>query len=84
MVIKTLSSKSIFEYRKNFPSDSCFFNEPGSGILIESKSKQKAFISPPDETDEIFLNRLIRCKETGRNLFYEEWETFEYISGYIY
>ena len=34
--------------------------------------------------DEIFLDRLIRCKETGRNIFYEEWETFEYISGYMY
>lgn len=79
-----LSSKSIFEYRKQFPMDSCFFNEPGSGVLIESKSKQKAFISPADETDEMFLDRLTRSKKVGRNLFYEEWETFEYNSDYVY
>ncbi len=71
-----LTSKSVFAYRKQFPDDNCFFSEPGSGILIENK--EEAFISPFDETDEVFFDRLVRSKEIGRNLFYEEWNTFEY------
>ena len=77
-----LTSKSVFAYRKQFPDDNCFFSEPGSEILIETK--EKAFISPSDETDEVFSDRLVRSKKIGRNLFYEEWDTFEYNPDYIY
>lgn len=79
-----LSTKVIFEYRKEFPNDRCFFCESGTGVFIDSKSEEKTFISPFDETDEIFIDRIKRSKEVGRNLFYEEWNTFEYNPDYVY
>lgn len=78
-----LNSNCIFEYRKCFPDDRCFFSEPGSGIIIEN-SENKSFISPSDETDDIFLERLHRSKIANRNLFYEEWTEFKYDSSSIY
>ena len=33
----------------------------------------KHYICPLDETDEIFLDRIERSKQAGRNLFFEEW-----------
>lgn len=57
-----LTSKSVFAYRKQFPDDNCFFSEPGSGILIENK--EEAFISPFDETDEVFLIGLYEVKKS--------------------
>lgn len=77
-----LSTKCVFEYRNQFPSDKCYFGEPGSQILIENG--ETAFISPFNETDKIFFDRLKRSREVGRNLFYEEWDIFEYDSNYIY
>lgn len=32
------------------------------------------YIMPLDESDEVFLDRIERSKQAGRNLFFEEWE----------
>lgn len=72
----------LFEYRMLFPKDKCFFSEPGPGIII--MTGKSIFVSPVTETKEIFLTRLTRCKNENKNLFYQEWEEYDYDSGFLY
>lgn len=79
-----ISYTSILEYRKLYPNDICVYNEPGNGILISNRTTGASFISPDGESDETFLDRISRSKEENKNLFYDEWEKFEYEEGMIY
>lgn len=79
-----ISTKCIFKYREQYPDDSCFFGEPGFGVIIESAVSNKAFISPFDETNETFLDRLNRSQKNGHNYFYDEWKPFEYDPDLLY
>ena len=36
----------------------------------------KEYVKPFDETEEVFMDRIRRSKEQGRNLFFEEWPLF--------
>lgn len=67
----------INDYYSVFPKDSCAFLEPGNDLYIVSKETGIGYISPKDEDDSIFLDRLERCKKDGKNYFYEEWKEYK-------
>ncbi len=71
-----LSEKCIELYRAQNPNDCCGFQVPGGQFMIDNDDTM--YIQPENETDESFADRLERSRMAGRNLFYEEWETFEY------
>ncbi len=79
-----LTEKNVYEYRKYFDTDNCAFAEPGNQIMIFNKKTSTYHISPPEETNEIFMDRLKRCEEEQRNLFFEEWEEFVMKPGVLY
>lgn len=72
---------SILKYHEAFPEDACGYAVPSSLVAIDSHVDQRTFISPIDEDDETFIDRIERSKEAGRNLFYEEWEEEEMEEG---
>ncbi|MBE6826592.1 MAG: hypothetical protein E7511_06890 [Ruminococcus sp.] len=78
-----LTEKSVYAYRVFFNTNDCAFAEPGNQIVV-SDENGKTYISPFTETDEQFTDRLERCQQTGHNLFFEEWDEFEYKKGMIY
>lgn len=71
-----LSKKCIDLYRAQYPGDHCGFEVPSGHFMIETGDTM--YIQPENETKEAFMHRLERSRKAGRNLFYEEWETFEY------
>lgn len=77
-----LSVECLRSYHNQFPEDECGYNEPGSGVMISHKDK--LYIEPENETDRTFMERLKRCRSVGQNLFYREWDSFEYDPDYIY
>lgn len=79
-----ISYSSILKYRDLYPNDFCAYGEPSDNVLISNNETGESFVSPSDETDEVFLDRINRCKESNKNLFYDEWEKFEYKEGIIY
>ena len=79
-----LTEKSLFEYRKQYPEDKCYFVEPGCQLLIENKVENLFVISPINETDEKFFDRLSRSRKIGYNLFYEEFEPYEFDEKFVY
>lgn len=78
-----LTPKCIYEYRKQYPQDRCFYMEP-SDIVIIINNKDKKYRQDIKETDIEFFDRLERSKKTGENLFYKEWEKFDFIEGVDY
>ena len=64
--------ESIMEYRKAFSDENCWYAVPSSLVMVTSP-EDKSYLSPIDEDDETFLDRVKRSQEAGRNLFYEEW-----------
>ena len=78
-----MKKEVLKEYRKEYPNDTIGFGEP-DGVLIERGSDKVGFYGNENESDEVFLDRLERSKKAGRNLFYEEWEPFEYEDGVDY
>lgn len=60
------------------------FCEPSDKIMVYNDKTDMWHISPTNETDEIFKDRINRCKEEKRNLFFEEWETFNPNADVIY
>ncbi|MEE3450908.1 MAG: hypothetical protein VZR27_09500 [Acutalibacteraceae bacterium] len=79
-----ISAKCIFKYREQYPNDRCYIGEPGSRVMIDSKSSNKTFISPSNEDDKTFLERLEKSKQHNHNYFYEEWKTFQYEKDMMY
>lgn len=79
-----ISYASVLEYRRIYPDDICAYNEPGNGVIISNKTTGLSFISPDSESDDTFLDRIARCGKENKNLFYEEWNTFENENGMIY
>lgn len=78
-----LTEKSVYAYRDFFGTNDCAFLEPGNQIAV-SDENGKTYISPFYETDEQFADRLERSKQTGHNLFFEEWEVLQHEKGMIY
>lgn len=80
-----VTNESMDLYRKQYPKDHCFYAEETGNIMIELPDGT-SFIprENKDEEDSVFLDRLERSKQAGRNLFYEEWELFEEEEGVIY
>lgn len=73
-----ISLECIRKYNEQYPDDDCCYEESFGDVVIERGSDGKAFYNPAHEADEVFFDRLNRSKEIGHNLFYEEWEEFEY------
>jgi len=69
-------------YWEAYPDDECFYLEPSVDVIIGTADK--SYEQPEGETKDIFMDRLKRSKEAGRNLFYEEWPEFKYIPGAVY
>ena len=67
-----ITEKSIDKYKEMFPEDECFYGEPSSLVYISHG--EDTYGQPEDETNDIFMDRLVRCKKAGRNLFLEEWD----------
>ncbi len=42
-------------------------------LVTTNPETGKTYICPMLETDEVFLDRIERSKQAGRNLFFEEW-----------
>ena len=79
-----LSSECIWAYREQFGDSECAFAEPSSNIFVVNPDTGIAYISSGYETDEEFFNRLERCKQEHRNLFFEEWDEFVIEPGVLY
>lgn len=78
-----LTDTCIEKYREQYPLDDCFYGEPNDLIMI-SNDENVTVIQPIDETEAVFLDRLERSKKAGKNLFFEEWNRFEYEEGMLY
>lgn len=78
-----VSDKSLLRYWQEYGE--CGFLEPGNLIFVTAKvnGEEKEFISPSDETDEAFSDRLLRSKKKGENLFAKEWEELKYDNNEI-
>ena len=74
----------IKKYREQYPNDICAFSEPGPGVMITSKVNRKSFISPADETEESFLERLKRSIEDNHNYFYDDWAVILRTANEVY
>lgn len=71
-----LSTNSIKKYRDFAPDDDCYYLEPSNNVAIVDKKSGITYISPDDETDSTFNERLERSKQSGKNYFFEEWEEY--------
>lgn len=71
-----ISEKSIDQYSKQFPDDYCGHMEPSDTVIIED-ADGNCYEQPKNETDESFIDRLLRSKTAGKNLFYTEWEPYD-------
>lgn len=60
------------------------FAEPSSNIMVLNPDTGKYYISPYNETEEEFMDRLERSKRENRTLFFEEWDEFIMIPGVLY
>ena len=81
---KMISPESMHKYKEVFGTR-CVYHEPGYGeVWVKDAETGKAYISPIDETDEIFLDRINRSIKAGRNLFYEEWKRLIYKPDCLY
>lgn len=79
-----LTEKNVYAYRKYFDTDNCAFAEPGNQIMVLNEETNIYHVSPPDETDEIFMDRLERCKKENKNLFFDEWNELIYEEKCLY
>lgn len=52
--------------------------------MVLNPDTGKYYISPYNETEEEFMDRLERSKRENRNLFFEEWDEFIMIPGVLY
>lgn len=77
-----LDDECLMAYRKQYPKTESGFAEPSGGIMLTYRGK--TVIETHGETKEIFFDRLKRSKETNKNLFFKEWEKFEYDPDSIY
>ncbi len=73
-----ISDKCLYLYADQYPDDGLILEESTGGVLITRSDKDGSYIQPIDETNESFVDRIERSKTLGRNLFYSEWEHFEY------
>lgn len=79
-----LTSKCVWAYREQFGTNECAFAEPSCSIMVLNPDTMKYHISPYNETEEEFMDRLERSKRENRNLFFEEWDEFIMIPGVMY
>lgn len=79
-----LTSKCVWAYREQFDTNKCMFAEPGNEIMVINPDTGKYHISPYNETEEEFMDRLERSKRENRNLYFEEWDEFIMLPGVMY
>lgn len=76
-----ISDECLDAYREQYPGDDCAIDEGLCDVIISRGTDEKTFFNPNGESTEAFMDRLKRSHEAGRNLFYEEWEEYEYPEG---
>lgn len=77
-----VSDECIENYMMQFPEDDIFIEESNNLVAIKDKKTNILYIQPRMENDEEFMDRLKRSKKAQKNLFYKEWETFDYDDYY--
>lgn len=71
-----LSSRCMQAYAASYPLDRCGLDEETETVIIERADGLMAVREPAGETGTVFLKRLDRCRKTGRNLFFTEWDRY--------
>ena len=67
--------ESVLQYQKSLQDYNCGYAVPSSFVMVTSP-EGKHYLSPDNEDDYAFLDRIERSRKAGRNLFYEEWPEY--------
>ena len=65
-------------YEEAFPESKLCFLSPGGDATAVDLENEKEYVMPFDETEEVFMDRIKRSQQAGRNLFFEEWKPLEH------
>lgn len=68
--MNTLSNSCIRAYQRQHPNDVIMREITNGLVFIESEGR--VYNQPPEETDELFMERLKRCSKKD-NLFLIDW-----------
>ena len=71
-----MSDAMIIAYQEAFPESKLCFLSPSGDMTAVDLENNKEYVKPFDETEEVFMDRIRRSKDRGRNLFFEEWPLF--------
>lgn len=71
-----ISPDRINKYLHLFPNDTCCFLEPGIQFVITDHITKESYVSPIEETDSVFDERISRCEKDKKNYFYDEWQKY--------
>ena len=69
------------QYKAEFPSDHISYTALDDIVRIQHG--KESWIEPEGETEDTFLDRIVRSKKTGRNLFCEEWDKEEWDEDWL-
>ncbi len=68
-----ISDRLRLKYEEMFYPAEMYGSYIDNALVTTNPETGKHYICPLDETDEIFLDRIERSKQAGRNLFFVEW-----------
>ena len=71
-----MSDAMFTAYEEAFPESKLCFLSPSGDMTAVDLEKDIEYVKPFDETEEVFMDRIRRSKEQGRNLFFEEWPQY--------
>ena len=71
-----MSDAMFTAYEEAFPESKLCILSPSGDMTAVDLENNKEYVKPFDETEEVFMDRIRRSKEQGRNLFFEEWPLF--------
>ncbi len=66
----------ISAYEEAFPNSKVCFLMPSGDLSVVDFDNNREYRMPEDETEDIFMDRIRRSQEKGRNLFFEEWPLY--------
>ena len=89
-----ISQRCLDEYNKLFSrydpvqdkwyGSSCGYVQPGPVLWITVEDSDVVYSPRGYETDASFMDRIERCKQTGKNLFFKEWKRDKYDPDAVY
>lgn len=68
-----ISDQARLKYDETFEPSEMHGSYIYDALVTTNPETGKHYICPLDETDEVFLDRIERSKQAGKNLFFEEW-----------